>query len=147
MLDVIFTRGSTKMKITRNSEIPTADAGTEHFTGSVTLEPLFQPQDGSRALGATVTFQPSARTDWHTHPLGQVIIVTSGTGLVQSEGGPIKQINPGDVVWCPPGEKHWHGATPNSAMSHIVVVEQKDGVAANWLEKVSDEEYAAEIEA
>lgn len=103
----------------------------------------FQTSDPARVFGASVTFEPSARTAWHTHPLGQILIVTSGCGLIQSFGGPIEEIRPGDVVWCLPAEKHWHGATPTTAMTHIAIVEQLNGKAVDWMEKVTDEEYFA----
>jgi quercetin dioxygenase-like cupin family protein len=115
----------------------------DHFTGSVRIDPLHEAAAPARALAVSVTFEPGARTAWHTHPLGQCLIVTAGRGLVQSWGGPAEEIGPGDVIWCPPGEKHWHGAAPTTAMTHIAVVEQLDGRAADWLEKVTDEEYEA----
>ena len=115
----------------------------EYFTGTVRIDPLFQAPAPARALGVSVTFEPGARTAWHVHPLGQSLIVTAGCGLVQSWGGPVEQIRPGDVISCPPGEKHWHGATETTAMTHIAIVEQLDGKAVDWMEKVSDEEYAA----
>src|SRR5256885_12453967 len=114
---------------------------TEWFTGAVRIDPLFQVPDPARVGGATVTFEPGARTAWHTHPLGQTLIVTSGLGRAQREGGPIEEIRPGDVVWFPPGEKHWHGATPTTAMTHIAIQEALDGKAVEWMEKVSDAEY------
>jgi len=115
----------------------------EYFTGNVRIDPLFQANAPARAVSASVTFEPGARTAWHTHPLGQNLIVITGSGLVQRWGGPVEQIRPGDVVWIPPGEKHWHGATPNTAMTHIAVQEQLDSKTADWLEKVSDEQYHA----
>jgi len=112
------------------------------FSGTVRIDPLFlQANDPSRVTGANVTFEPGARTAWHTHPLGQTLIVTAGCGRVQREGGPIEEIRPGDVVWFPPGEKHWHGASPNTAMTHIAIQETLDGKSVDWLEHVSDEEY------
>ena len=113
----------------------------EWFTGTVRIDPLFQTEAPARAAGANVTFEPGARTAWHTHPLGQTLIVTSGCGLVQREGGTIEKIYPGDVVWFPPGEKHWHGASPNTAMTHIAIQEYLDGKAVDWMDKVSDEQY------
>ena len=113
----------------------------EWFTGTVRIDPLFQTEVPARAAGASVTFEPGARTAWHTHPLGQTLIVTSGCGLVQREGGTIEKIYPGDVVWFPPGEKHWHGASPNTAMTHIAIQEYLDGKAVDWMDKVSDEQY------
>jgi quercetin dioxygenase-like cupin family protein len=105
------------------------------------LTPLFQPKEPARMLGASVTFEPGARTAWHTHPLGQILIVTAGCGRVQRWRAPIEEIHPGDVVWFPPGEKHWHGATLATAMTHIALVEQLDGKSADWMEKVTDEQY------
>lgn len=113
----------------------------EWFTGAVRIDPLFQAVAPGRAGGVMVTFEPGARTAWHTHPLGQTLIVTAGAGRVQRWGGPIEEIRPGDVVWIPPGEKHWHGAAPATAMTHIAVHEQLDGTAVDWLEHVTDEEY------
>ena len=129
------------MDISRGGSQPSAKGPVDYFTGAVRIDPLFKTSDPARALGASVTFEPCARTAWHTHPRGQILIVTAGCGLVQSWGGPIEQIRPGDVVWCPPDEKHWHGATPTTAMSHIAITEQVDGKAVEWMEKVSDEEY------
>jgi quercetin dioxygenase-like cupin family protein len=125
------------MEIQRNGAQPTQKGPAEHFTGAVRIDPLFQPSETQRAKGAYVTFEPCARTDWHIHPAGQILIVTFGCGLVQSWGGPIEQIRPGDVVWAPPGEKHWHGATPTTAMTHIAIT-----AGVEWLEKVTDEQYA-----
>jgi quercetin dioxygenase-like cupin family protein len=115
----------------------------EYFTGAVRIDPLFQANPPARALGASVTFEPGARTAWHTHPLGQTLIVTAGSGRVQSWGGPIQEIRPGDVIWFSPGEKHWHGATATAAITHIAIQEQLDGKAVDWMEKVSDEQYQA----
>ena len=109
----------------------------------VRIDPLFQAQDPARVAGASVTFEPGARTAWHTHPLGQTLIVTAGSGLTQRWGGPIEPIRPGDVVWFPPGEKHWHGATPTTAMTHIAVQEKVNGKAVDWMEQVSDDQYQA----
>ncbi len=111
------------------------------FTGSVRIDFLFDAREPARAAGASVTFEPGARTAWHTHPLGQTLIVTSGLGWVQREGSEIEEIRPGDVVWFEPGEKHWHGASPETAMTHIAIQEALDGTAVEWMEKVSDEEY------
>jgi quercetin dioxygenase-like cupin family protein len=111
------------------------------FTGTVRIDPLFDAQDPARAAGASVTFEPGARTAWHTHPLGQRLIVTAGCGLIQSWGGPIETIRPGDVICCTPGEKHWHGATAKTAMTHIAIQEQLDGKLVEWMEKVTDEQY------
>ena len=107
------------------------------------MDPLFQAPDPARVRGALVTFEPGAHTAWHTHPLGQTLIVMSGCGWVQREGGPVEEIRPGDVVWFPPDEKHWHGAAPTTAMTHIAIQEQLDGKVVEWMEKVSDEEYQA----
>lgn len=134
------TRQDT-MKITRNGDQPSTPGPEEWFTGDTRIDPLFQPEGEARAAGASVSFEPGARTAWHTHPLGQTLIVTSGVGLVQCEGGPIEEIRPGDVVWFPAGVKHWHGASPNKAMSHIAIQEALDGKVVEWMEKVSDEQY------
>lgn len=129
------------MEIKRNDSQSSMQGPSDWFTGTVRIAPLFQAQDPARAAGASVTFEPGARTAWHTHPLGQTLIVTAGCGRVQREGGPIEEIRPGDVVWFPPGEKHWHGASPSTSMTHIAVQEQRDGKAVDWLEHVSDEQY------
>jgi len=131
------------MDITRSGTQPSGKGPAECFTGRVRIDPLFQPPEPARGLGVSVTFEPGARTAWHRHPLGQTLIVTAGCGLVQSRGGPIRKIRPGDVVWCPPGEKHWHGATATTAMTHIAIVERLDGKAVDWMEKVTDEQYQA----
>jgi quercetin dioxygenase-like cupin family protein len=137
------SEGIEKMDIKRSGSQPSGKGPAEYFTGTVRIDPLFQANDPARALGASVTFEPGARTAWHTHPLGQTLIVTAGCGLVQRRGGPIEQIRPGDVVWIPPGEEHWHGATATTAMTHIAIVEQLDGKTADWMENVSDEQYQA----
>ncbi len=129
------------MDITRCGSVPSGKGPEEYFTGSVRVDPLFQAPDPARIAGASVTFEPGARTAWHTHPLGQTLIVTSGVGRVQRWEGPIEEIRPGDVVWFPPGEKHWHGAAPETAMTHIALQERRDGKAVDWLEKVTDEQY------
>ncbi len=129
------------MDIKRSGSQPSGKGPTEWFTGTVRIDPLFQAKAPARAASASVTFEPGARTAWHTHPLGQHLIVTAGCGWVQREGGPVEEIRPGDVVWFPPGEKHWHGATPATAMTHIAIQEQLDGKAVDWMEKVSDEQY------
>lgn len=129
------------MKIIKNGSLASVKGPEDWFTGTVRIDPLFQSDDPARAGGANVTFEPGARTAWHTHPLGQTLIVTSGSGLVQRWDGPIEEINPGDVVWFPPEEKHWHGAKPDKAMTHIAIQEQLNGKAVDWLEKVSDEQY------
>ncbi|WP_042666360.1 cupin domain-containing protein [Haloferax sp. ATB1] len=129
------------MEITDGCTLPSYEGPEEYFIGSTRIDPLFDAQDVSSAAAASVTFEPGARTAWHTHPLGQRLIVTSGCGLVQREGGEITQIRAGDVVWFPPDEKHWHGASPDKAMTHIAVQEEQDGEAVTWLEHVTDEEY------
>ncbi|MEJ2216897.1 MAG: cupin domain-containing protein [Gemmatimonadota bacterium] len=131
------------MEITRKDSLPSMPGPEDWFTGTVRVDGLFQAHEPARAAGASVTFEPGARTAWHTHPLGQTLIVTSGLGWVQREGSPIEEIRPGDVVWFEPGEKHWHGASATESMSHIAIQEELDGKAVEWLEKVSDEEYEA----
>ncbi|HYT32282.1 MAG TPA: cupin domain-containing protein [Thermoanaerobaculia bacterium] len=131
------------MDIKRNGSQPSSKGPAESFTGAVRIDPLFQANDPARALGVSVTFEPGARTAWHTHPLGQTLIVTSGCGLVQSWEGPIAKIRPGDVIWCPPDEKHWHGATATTAMTHIAILERLDGKTVEWMEKVGDDQYEA----
>ncbi|GAA5534153.1 (R)-mandelonitrile lyase [Deinococcus aluminii] len=130
------------MNIIRSGTRPSGKGPAEWFTGNVRIDPLLQTEAPARATGSSVTFEPGARTAWHTHPLGQTLIVTAGAGLVQREGGPIEEIRPGDVVWFPPGEKHWHGATPQAAMTHIAIQEELDGRAVDWLEHVTDEQYS-----
>jgi quercetin dioxygenase-like cupin family protein len=129
------------MEINRNGSRPAGKGPEDWFTGAVRVEMLFQPGAPARVAGASVTFEPGARTAWHTHPLGQTLLVTTGLGWAQREGGPIEEIRPGDVVWFPPGEKHWHGATPTTAMTHIAIQEQLDGKAVDWMEHVTDEQY------
>jgi quercetin dioxygenase-like cupin family protein len=129
------------MDITRNGSQPSAKGPADYFTGQVRLDARFN-RDESRVGGATVTFEPGARTAWHTHPLGQTLIVIAGSGLAQREGGPIEEIRPGDIVWFAPKEKHWHGASPTTAMTHIAIAEALDGKVVEWMEKVSDEQYA-----
>ena len=129
------------MDIKRIGSQPSGKGPAEYFTGTVRIDPLFDPQAPARTFGASVTFEPGARTAWHTHPLGQTLIVTAGCGLAQRWGGPIEEIRPGDVVWFPPGEKHWHGATAATAMTHIAIVEQLEGKSADWMEKITDEQY------
>jgi len=128
------------MDIQRSGAQPSSPASPEHFTGSARVDPLFAPPAPARVRGASVTFEPGARTDWHTHPLGQTLIVTAGCGLVQCWGGPVEKVRPGDVVWFAPGEKHWHGATATTAMTHLAISETLDGQSVEWLEKVSDEQ-------
>jgi quercetin dioxygenase-like cupin family protein len=131
------------MEIRRSGAQPSGKGPADWFTGTVRIDPLFAAPAPARVTGASVTFEPGARTAWHTHPLGQTLIVTFGRGWVQREGGPVEEIRPGDVVWFPPGEKHWHGATTSTAMTHIAIVEQLDGTAVEWMEKVSDQQYQA----
>ncbi len=131
------------MEIRRNGSRPSSAGAAEYFTGSVRIEPLFQTNAPARVASASVTFEPGARTAWHTHPLGQTLIVTAGCGWAQRDGGAVEEIRPGDVVWFPPGERHWHGATATTAMTHIAIQEALDGKTVDWLEKVSDEQYRA----
>jgi len=133
------------MEITRSGSQPSRRAAPEWFTGTVRLDPLFAAQAPARAAGNAVTFEPGARTAWHTHPLGQTLIVTAGCGRVQREGSPIEEIRPGDVVWIAPGEKHWHGAAPATAMTHIAIQEALEGTAVAWLEHVTDEQYLGPV--
>jgi quercetin dioxygenase-like cupin family protein len=130
------------MEIKRSGSQPSREGSAEYFTGTVRVDPLFNAPAPSRVLGVSVTFEPGARTAWHTHPLGQTLIVTAGCGRAQRWGGPIEEIRPGDVVWISPGEKHWHGATPTTAMTHIAIHEQLDAKAVDWMEQVSDEQYS-----
>jgi quercetin dioxygenase-like cupin family protein len=131
------------MKITRSGAQPSSKGPADWFTGSVRIDPLFQANAPARAAGNAVTFEPGARTAWHTHPLGQVLIVTAGSGLAGREGGPIEEIRPGDVVWFEPGERHWHGASPATAMTHIAIQEALDGKAVEWMEQVTEQQYQA----
>src|SRR2546428_6244145 len=131
------------MEIKRVGSQPSVKGSSDWFTGNVLIDPLFQAPDPVLVQSASVTFEPGARTAWHTHPLGQTLIVTAGCGWVQREGGPIEEIRPGDVVWFSPGEKHWHGATPTTAMTHIAIQEKLDGKAVDWMEQVSDAQYRA----
>jgi quercetin dioxygenase-like cupin family protein len=131
------------MDIRRSGSQPSGKGPAEYFTGTVRVDPLFEAPEPARARGAHVTFEPGARTAWHTHPLGQTLIVTFGLGWVQRWDGSIEEIRPGDVVWFPPGEKHWHGATAATAMSHIAIQEALNGSPVDWMEKVSDEQYRA----
>jgi quercetin dioxygenase-like cupin family protein len=132
------------MNINRSGSQPSARGPAEWFTGSVRIDSPFQRSAPARVGGAIVTFEPGARTAWHTHPLGQTLIVTAGCGRAQREGGRIEEIRPGEVVWFEPGEKHWHGAAPTTAMTHIAIAEALDGRAVDWMEKVSDQEYGTE---
>jgi quercetin dioxygenase-like cupin family protein len=129
------------MEIKRSGSQPSRKPPEEYFTGQVRLDPLFQAAAPARVGGASVTFEPGARTAWHTHPLGQTLIVIAGCGWAQREGGPVEEIRPGDVVWFPSGEKHWHGATPTTAMTHFAIQEALDGRSVDWLEKVNDTQY------
>jgi quercetin dioxygenase-like cupin family protein len=129
------------MEIKRSGSQPSGKGPTEYFTGSVRIDPLFTPPDPARVAMAWVTFEPGARTAWHIHPLGQTLIVTAGSGWVQREGGNIEDIHQGDVVWFAPNEKHWHGATATTAMSHIAIQEKLNGSPVDWMEHVTDEEY------
>jgi quercetin dioxygenase-like cupin family protein len=129
------------MQIKRTSSRQTSKGSAEWFTGSVRIQPLFEAPEPARVRGASVTFEPGARTAWHTHPLGQTLIVISGLGWAQREGEPIEEIRPGDVVWFAPNEKHWHGATPTAAMTHIAIQEALDTKVVEWMEKVTDEQY------
>ena len=133
------------MEIKRSGAEASRKGPAEWFTGTVRIDPLFQPPDPARVNGAMVTFEPGARTAWHTHPLGQTLLIVSGVGRVQREGGAIEEVRPGDVVWFPPYLKHWHGASPTNAMSHIAIQEALDGRSVEWMEKVSDEEYRAGV--
>lgn len=130
------------MDIIRNGSRPSGKGPGEWFTGSVRIDPLFSANEARRGAAASVTFEPGARTAWHTHPRGQTVIVTAGLGLAQREGGPVEEIRPGDVVWFEPGEKHWHGAGPTTAMTHIAIQEEQDGKVVEWLEHVSDQNYS-----
>ena len=129
------------MEIKRIGSEPSRQGPAEYFTGTVRIDPLFQAPEPARTSAGSVTFEPGARTAWHTHPFGQTLIVVSGFGWVQREGGPIEEVRPGDVVWFPPGLKHWHGASPTTAMTHIAIQESQNGKNVDWLEKVSDEQY------
>ena len=130
------------MDIVRSGSRPSGKGPSDWFTGTVRIDPLFSAPAPARVAGASVTFEPGARTAWHTHPLGQTLIVTAGFGLAQREGGPIEEIRAGDVVWFAPGEKHWHGASPTTAMTHIAIQEAFDGKAVDWMEHVTDAQYA-----
>lgn len=129
------------MEIKRSGSQPSLKGPADWFTGNVRVDPLFSAEDPARVLVSNVTFEPGARTAWHTHPLGQTLFVTAGCGLVQSFGGPVEIIRPGDVIWTPPGAKHWHGALPTTAMTHIAIVEKLNGKAVDWMEHVTEEDY------
>ena len=135
------------MEIKRSGSQPSAKGPADYFTGTVRIDAPFAGEDPARVGGATVTFEPGARTAWHTHPLGQTLIVTSGLGWVQREGGPVEEIRPGDLVWFAPGEKHWHGATSTTAMTHIAIAEKLNGSPVDWMEKVTDEQYLRKADA
>ena len=129
------------MEIKRAGSQPSGRGPDDWFSGSVRIDPLFSPPDPARVASALVTFEPRARTAWHTHPLGQTLIVTAGCGRVQREGGPVEEVRPGDVVWFAPGEKHWHGATPTTAMTHVAIQEKLNGSPVDWMEQVTEEQY------
>lgn len=131
------------MNITQIGSQPSIKGPAQWFTGAVRIDSLFEREAPARVAGAVVTFEPGARTAWHSHPLGQTLIVTAGCGRVQKLGGPVEEIRPGDMVWIAPGEKHWHGAAPATAMTHIAIVEALDGVSSDWMEQVTDEQYGA----
>ena len=130
------------MNITRVGSRPSTKGPSDWFTGAVRIDPLFEPNDARRSAAASVTFEPGARTAWHTHPLGQTLIITAGCGWVQRDGGPIEEVYPGDIVWFDANEKHWHGATPTTAMTHIAIQENLNGKVVDWLEQVSSGQYA-----
>jgi quercetin dioxygenase-like cupin family protein len=129
------------MEVTRVGSLPSSKGPEDWFTGAVRIDPLFVANDARRGAAATVTFEPGARTAWHTHPLGQTLLITAGIGWVQKEGGPIEEVHPGDVVWFEPNEKHWHGATATNGMTHIAIQENLNGKVVDWMEKVSAEQY------
>jgi quercetin dioxygenase-like cupin family protein len=131
------------MEIKRAGSVASASGSADWFTGTVRIDPLFNSFAPERVQGANVTFEPGARTAWHTHPLGQTLVIVSGIGRVQREGGPIEEVRPGDVVWFAPGEKHWHGASPRTAMTHMALQEVQDGKVVDWMEKVTDEQYGS----
>ena len=129
------------MEIKKSGSQASGKGNADHFTGAVRIDPLFQAPEPARVVGASVTFEPGARTHWHSHPLGQTLIVISGSGRVRRWGGTIEEIRPGDVIWAPPGEKHWHGAAPTTAVTHFAIQEQLNGKTADWMEEASDEQY------
>jgi 4-carboxymuconolactone decarboxylase len=139
------SRNQDAIRIMRSGSPPSRQGPAENFTGSVRVDPLFQANAPARASGSLVTFEPGARTAWHVHPLGQILIVKAGVGRVQRWGDPVEEIRQGDVVWIPPGQKHWHGAAPSSSMAHIAILEQLDGKVVDWMEKVSDAQYSAPV--
>jgi quercetin dioxygenase-like cupin family protein len=134
-------RKESEMEITRAGSQPSTKGPSDWFSGTVRIDPLFQPKEPARSAAASVTVEPGARTAWHTHPLGQRLIVTAGVGWVQREGGPVEEIRPGDIIWFPSGLKHWHGATATTAMTHIAIQEAQNGKMVDWMEKVTDEQY------
>jgi quercetin dioxygenase-like cupin family protein len=131
------------VNISRSGSQASTTGSADYFSGTVRVDPLFQAEAPGRVVGASVTFEPGARTAWHTHPLGQTLVVTAGLGRAQTWGGPVEEIRPGDVVWFAPGEKHWHGASPATAMTHLAIQEKLDGTAVEWLEHVTDDQYTA----
>ncbi len=135
------SKEQSSMRITRSGESPSQKGPAEYFTGQVRIDSRFSTTAPARTGGGTVTFEPGARTAWHTHPLGQTLLITSGVGWVQIEAGPKEEVRPGDIVWFPPGVKHWHGATAATAMSHIAIAEALDGKSVDWMEKVTDAQY------
>ncbi len=139
--ETVPTPRRNKMEIKRSGSQPSSKGSADYFTGAVRIDPLFEAPEPARVRGASVTFEPGARTAWHTHPLGQTLIVKSGLGWAQRWGGPKEEIRPGDVVWFPPGEKHWHGAAPTTAMTHIAIQEALNGKVVDWMEHVSDQQY------
>jgi len=141
-MNMVAAATVVSLSIARAGTQPSQKGPAEYFTGSVRIDPLFQPKESAHASGAYVTFEPGARTAWHTHPLGQTLIVTAGVGRVQIEGGPMEEIRPGDVVSIPSGQRHWHGASPTTAMTHLAVQEALNGKVVEWMEKVTDEQYA-----
>lgn len=140
----VYSKENTPViTVMQSGNTPSVKGPADYFTGTVRIDSPFQGTEPARVGGATVTFEPSARTAWHTHPLGQTLIVTAGLGLVQEWEGPVQQIRPGDIIWIPAGVKHWHGAAPEAAMSHIAIAEALDGKVVDWLEQVSDQQYGA----
>ncbi len=133
------------MEITRAGSTPSQKGSPDWFTGNVRMDPLTAPPEPARVAASSVTFEPGARTAWHTHPLGQTLVIVSGVGRAQRAGGPVEELRPGDVVWFPPGERHWHGAAPTTAMTHLAIQERLDGKAVDWLEHVTDEEYTGNL--
>ncbi|OHX23758.1 cupin [Xanthomonas alfalfae] len=144
MAAVVPDEAARPIRVSKAGGVPSAVGSAAYFTGKVRIDAPFQADAPARVGGATVTFEPGARTAWHTHPLGQMLIVTAGAGRVQEWGKPAQQIRPGDIVWIPPGVKHWHGANANVAMTHIAIAESQDGTPVSWLEQVSEAQYAAE---